>query len=195
MSETADIKSQPSKFLPLLLIISVLALALVQLRHQGRSWWCACHQYFLWAGDIWSSHNSQHLFDPYSFTHVLHGFAFCWLLSRILPRMSLSWRLALTTLLEAAWEVFENTEFVIQRYREETAALGYNGDSAFNSLGDILTCMIGFMIAQRLGFKRSAIAFVATEIVLLLWIRDSLLLEILMLVFPIDSLKAWQVGQ
>ena len=63
----------------------------------------------------------------------------------------MSWRLALATLLEAAWEVFENTEFVIQRYREETAALGYNGDSAFNSLGDILTCMIGFMLrAARL---------------------------------------------
>lgn len=194
MSETADIKSQLSKFLPSLLIVSVLALALVQLRHQGRSWWCACHQYFLWAGDIWSSHNSQHLFDPYSFTHVLHGFAFCWLLSLVLPKMSLSWRMALATLLEAAWEVFENTEFVIRRYREETAALGYNGDSAFNSFGDILTCMIGFMIAQRLGFKRSAIVFVATEIVLLLWIRDSLLLEILMLVFPIEALKAWQVG-
>jgi len=109
--------------------------------------------------------------------------------------MSLSWRLALATFLEAAWEVFENTQFVIQRYREETAALGYNGDSAFNSLGDVLTFMLGFMIAQRLGFKRSAIVFVATEIVLLLWIRDSLLLEILMLVFPIDSLKAWQMGQ
>ena len=195
MSDTADIKSQLSKFLPPLLITSILALALVQLRHQGRSWWCACHQYFLWAGDIWSSHNSQHLFDPYSFTHVLHGFAFCWLLSLVLPRMSLSWRLALATFLEAAWEVFENTQFVIQRYREETAALGYNGDSAFNSLGDVLTFMLGFIIAQRLGFKRSAIVFVATEIVLLLWIRDSLLLEILMLVFPIDSLKAWQMEQ
>lgn len=109
--------------------------------------------------------------------------------------MSNVWRLALATLLEAAWEVFENTEFVIQRYREETAALGYNGDSIFNSLGDILTCIVGFMIAQRLGFKRSALVFVATEVVLILWIKDSLLLEILMLVYPIDSLKAWQIGQ
>ena len=109
--------------------------------------------------------------------------------------MSKIWRLALATFLEAAWEVFENTEFVIQRYREETAALGYNGDSIFNSFGDILTCIVGFMIAQRLGFKRSVLVFVATEIVLILWIRDSLLLEILMLVYPIESLKAWQIGQ
>jgi hypothetical protein len=109
--------------------------------------------------------------------------------------VSALWRLAITTLLEAAWEVFENTEFVIQRYREETLALGYNGDSVFNSFGDILLCIGGFMVAQRLGFKRSVLVFVATEIVLLIWIRDSFLLEILMLIYPIDSLKAWQMGQ
>lgn len=177
-----------------LFILTVLAFALFQLRNQGRSWWCSCHQFFPWAGDIWSSHNSQHLFDPYLFTHVLHGFALCWLLSLIIPRMSVTWRLALATLLEAAWEVFENTEFVIQRYREETAALGYTGDSVFNSFGDILTCIAGFLIAQRLGFKRSVVVFVAAELVLLVWIRDSLLLEILMLVYPIDSLKGWQLG-
>lgn len=179
---------------PWLAIVAVLTLAILQLRHQGRTWWCSCHQYFLWAGDIWSSHNSQHLFDPYTFTHVLHGFAICWLLTLCLPRVAPAWRLWLATLLEAAWEVFENTEFVIQRYREETAALGYNGDSVFNSFGDILTCLLGFMIAQRLGFKRSILVFLVTEVVLLLWIRDSLLLEILMLIYPIDSLKAWQMG-
>ena len=97
--------------------------------------------------------------------------------------------------MEAAWEVFENTEFVIQRYREETAALGYNGDSIFNSFGDILTCIAGFMIAQWLGFKRSVLVFIVTELVLILWIRDSLLLEIFMLIYPIESLKAWQMAQ
>lgn len=193
--ETERTKHRTRKLVPTLFILSVLGLAVLQLRHQGRTWWCACHQYFLWAGDIWSSHNSQHLFDPYTFTHILHGFAFCWLLSLVVPRLSASWRLALATLLEAAWEIFENTEFVIQRYREETLALGYNGDSVFNSFGDILTCIAGFMIAQRLGFKRSVVVFVATELVLLVWIRDSLLLEILMLIYPIDSLKAWQMAR
>lgn len=195
MLETERTKPRTRKLVPTLFILSVLGLAVLQLRHQGRTWWCACHQYFLWAGDIWSSHNSQHLFDPYTFTHILHGFAFCWLLSLVVPRLSASWRLALATLLEAAWEIFENTEFVIQRYREETLALGYNGDSVFNSFGDILTCIAGFMIAQRLGFKRSVVVFVATELVLLVWIRDSLLLEILMLIYPIDSLKAWQMAR
>ena len=193
MSEETQ-RSRGTKLWPVIALIPVLALAIFQLRHQGRSWWCSCHQFFPWAGDIWSSHNSQHLFDPYTFTHVLHGFAFCWLLTLCLPRVAPAWRLWLATLLEAAWEVFENTEFVIQRYREETAALGYNGDSVFNSFGDILTCILGFMIAQRLGFKRSILLFVVTEVVLLLWIRDSLLLEILMLIYPIDSLKGWQMG-
>jgi hypothetical protein len=194
MSGMQNLGLRARKLWPWVAIVAVLFLAVFQLRNQGRSWWCSCHQYFLWAGDIWSSHNSQHLFDPYTFTHVLHGFAFCWLLMLCLPRVSVSWRLCLATLLEALWEVFENTEFVIQRYREETAALGYYGDSVFNSLGDILTCVLGFLIAQRLGLKRSLLVFVATEVVLLLWIRDSLLLEILMLIYPIDALKAWQMG-
>ena len=194
LTETQRTKPRIDTLGPLLFILAVLALALFQLRNQGRTWWCSCQQLFPWAGNIWSPHNSQHLFDPYAFTHILHGFAFCWVLMLVVPRMAASWRLALATLLEAAWEVFENTEFVIQRYREETAALGYNGDSIFNSFGDILTCIVGFLIAQRLGFKRSVLVFVATEIVLILWIRDSLLLEILMLIYPIESLKAWQIG-
>lgn len=104
------------------------------------------------------------------------------------------WQFTLATLVEALWEVFENTQFTIQRYREATAALGYYGDSVANSLGDVATCGIGFLIAQKLGFRRSFVAFAVTELVLLIWIRDSLLLEILMLIYPIDWLKAWQIG-
>jgi len=179
---------------PWLSVLAIIGIAALQLRNQGRFWWCSCGRLWLWIGDAWSSHTSQHLFDPYSFTHILHGFAFCWLLSLALPRVSASWRLCLGIFLEAIWEVFENTEFVIQRYREATAALGYQGDSIANSLGDIIACCAGFLIAQRLGFRRSIIVFFAVELVLLIWIRDSLLLEILMLIYPIDSIKAWQVG-
>lgn len=104
------------------------------------------------------------------------------------------WQLVIAILLEAIWEVFENTEFTIQRYREATAALGYFGDSVANSLGDVAMCGVGFLVAQKLGFRRSLVTFAITEVVLLIWIRDSLLLEILMLIYPIDSLKAWQLG-
>jgi len=96
--------------------------------------------------------------------------------------------------IEAAWELIENTNTVIQRYREATAALGYQGDTVVNSLGDIICCGIGFMIARKLGWYRSLLVFIATEAVLLIWIRDSLLLEILMLVHPINAIKVWQVG-
>jgi hypothetical protein len=96
--------------------------------------------------------------------------------------------------IEAAWELIENTNTVIQRYREATAALGYQGDTVVNSLGDIICCGIGFMIARKLGWYRSLLVFIATEAVLLIWIRDSLLLEMLMLVHPINAIKVWQVG-
>jgi hypothetical protein len=109
------------------------------------------------------------------------------------PHLVSSWQLVLAILVEGAWEVFENTNFIIERYRTATAALGYNGDTVVNSLGDILCCTLGFMIARRLGLRRSLIAFVALEFVLILWIRDSLLLEILMLLVPVDVIRTWQI--
>jgi len=95
--------------------------------------------------------------------------------------------------LEAAWEVFENTNFVIDRYRTATAALGYTGDTVVNSLGDIVCCLAGFLIAKRLGFRRSLVAFILLELILLLWIKDSLLLQIVMLISPIEAIKNWQI--
>jgi hypothetical protein len=151
----------------------------------------------VWAGEVCSPHNSQHFLDPYSFTHLLHGVMFCGLLALGLrafgQRLTFLWQLFAVILLESLWEVFENTEFVIERYREATAALGYHGDSVFNSLGDIFSCAVGFIIARRLGLRRSLVLFVLTEIVLTIWIRDSLLLEIVMLVHPIEAIKAWQM--
>jgi hypothetical protein len=103
------------------------------------------------------------------------------------------WRLWFALTLGALWEVFENSNFIIQRYRAETASLGYQGDTIVNSFGDILCAVVGFMIAQRLGFRRSLLLFVGLEIVLLIWIKDSLILEIVMLIFPVDAIKAWQM--
>lgn len=154
---------------------------------------CACGNVRAWAGDICSSNNSQHFLDPYSFTHVLHGFLFFWLIAWLAPRLAATWQLVLAIAVEALWEAFENTNFIIDRYRSETAALGYNGDTVVNSFGDILCCLVGFMIAKRLGLRRSLIVFVALELVLFVWIRDSLLLEILMLVFPVEAIKALQM--
>jgi hypothetical protein len=178
---------------PWFAIGAVLVAAVYQLHSQGRSWWCACGKLNLWAGDIWSAHNSQHVFDPYSFTHVLHGIVFYGIIVRLFSRMSFAWRLCLAIGLAAVWEVFENTPFIIQRYREATIGLGYEGDSIVNSMADVLCCGIGFILARYLGFRWSLVLFVVTELTLLFWVRDNLTLNILMLIYPINAIKAWQM--
>ena len=180
---------------PLLIIATVLVvLAMIVLLHlQGRSFLCACGHFAVWTSDWCSSVTSQQLFDPYSFTHVLHGILFFWLIALLFRRWPRAWQFWLALLLESAWEVFENTSFVINKYRTETAALGYQGDTIVNSLGDLACALVGFLVAQQLGLRRSLLLFILVEVVLILWIHDSLLLQILMLVYPIEAIKAWQM--
>ena len=173
--------------------LAVLGLTAYQLHRQGRRWWCVCSRPWLWVSDVWGPHNSQHLFDPYSFTHVLHGMIFCGLLALALPRLAPAWRLWLALVAESVWEIVENTAFVIERYRAATAALGYEGDSIANSLGDIVSGALGFLLAWRLGLRWSVVLFIAIEIILLLWIRDNLTLNIVMLIHPSEAVKAWQL--
>jgi hypothetical protein len=171
----------------------VLLLLIVLLRAQGRMFLCACGHFDIWTSDTCSSNNSQQLFDPYSFTHVLHGFLFFWLIALLFRQLAASWQFWLALLLESAWEVFENTSFVINKYRSETAALGYQGDTVVNSLGDLTCALVGFLVARRLGLRWSLLVFLLLEVVLILWIHDSLLLQILMLVRPVEAIKLWQM--
>ena len=173
----------------------VLLAMIVLLRAEGRRFLCACGTFAVWVGDWCSSNTSQQLLDPYSLTHVLHGFLFFWLIALLFRRMPRTWQFWLALMLESAWEVFENTSFVINKYRTETAALGYQGDTIVNSFGDLVCALIGFLIAQQLGVWRSLIVFVLIEVVLTLWIHDSLLLQILMLVRPVEAIKLWQMCQ
>jgi hypothetical protein len=177
---------------PWIVTILVLLATTFELRNQGRRWWCACGRPNLWTSDAWGPHNSQHLFDTYSFTHVLHGLALYGLLVWLLPRLSFAWRLCLGVFAESLWEMIENTNWVIERYRATTAALGYQGDTVANSLGDILSGAAGFVLARYLGMWRSIFVFAVVEVTLLLWIRDSLILNIIMLIHPSDAIKAWQ---
>ena len=179
---------------PWLAVAAVLAATAFELRRQGRLWVCDCGHFRLWLGDAWGPETSQQLFDPYSFTHVLHGFALCGLLVLVMSRAGWRFRFALAVAAEALWEIIENTEFVINRYRETTAALGYNGDTVVNSLGDIIACAAGFLLARRLGALKTLLVFALTEVVLLFWIRDSLLLNVILLVYPSERLRAWQAG-
>ena len=159
---------------------------------EGRMLLCSCGEFRFWVGDTCSSSNSQQLFDPYSFTHILHGIVLFWVVALLWRKRPLT-QLTLALALEAAWEVFENTSFVINRYRAETAALGYTGDTIVNSLGDLTCALVGFLVARKLGLRWSLVAFVLVEIVLLVWIKDSLLLQLLMLIHPVESIKLWQM--
>lgn len=179
---------------PWIAVLTIVIAAAFQLRFQGRSWICTCGHFRFWLSSAWSAETSQQLFDPYSFTHVLHGLALFGLLALAIPKLLVRWRFVLAILFEALWEIVENTNLVIERYRAMTAALGYNGDSVINSLGDLLACGVGFWLAYALGLRRSIILFLIIEAALLLTIKDSLLLNILMLIFKLDGIKLWQAA-
>lgn len=149
----------------------------------------------LWTSDASGPENSQQLADPYTFTHVIHGALWYLLLRLLAPRLSLATRGLLAVALESGWEILENTDFVINRYREATLALGYYGDTVINSVGDILASVVGFVLAAWLPTRVTVLTVIGIELVLLLWIRDSLALNLLMLVHPVEAVKRWQLGQ
>ncbi len=143
--------------------------------------------------DIWSAHQSQRVFDPYTVSHIVHGFLFYALLTRVARRQSVSTRLVLAVALEAAWEVLENSPLIIDRYRAVTIAQGYVGDSILNSASDIVMAGLGFVLASRLRVVVSVSAVIAAELLMLVLIRDNLTLNIVMLVWPIDAIREWQM--
>jgi hypothetical protein len=161
----------------------------------GRKLWGTAGVAGLWSGDIWSSHNSQFLADPYSFTHITHGVLFYGLLSMAAKALPMHTRLLFAVGFESVWEVLENTNFIIERYRAETISLNYYGDSVVNSMGDILACMLGFFLASRLPRRVSVLGTIGLEILLVLWTRDNLALNIIMLIHPSRALQLWQLRQ
>jgi hypothetical protein len=191
----AENKYLKQNFLPLILSFAAAVVMIVLLYTQGRIWWCKLGDYSVYVNEAWnSSHTSQHFLDPYTFTHILHGVMFFWLASLIFSKFSAAWQFFIAISAEAGWEVLENSNYIIEKYRENTASLDYFGDSIFNSVGDLLACAFGFWIAFKLGWWKSLIFFLLVELVLLLWIRDGLLLNILMLIYPLDSVKNWQLN-
>jgi hypothetical protein len=158
----------------------------------GRVPICTCGHVKLWHGVVFSSENSQHLSDWYSFTHVVHGFAFFGLLWLVARRATTHTRMVLATVIESSWEILENTDFVINRYREATISLDYFGDSVINSVSDVGAMLVGFALARRLPVWASVLLVVCSELFLAWAIRDNLALNILMLLYPLDAVKLWQ---
>jgi hypothetical protein len=147
-----------------------------------------------WAGNIWSSAQSQRVADPYSLTHIVHGLAFYLLLWLVARRLSVKDRYLLAVVVEVAWEILENSPIIIDRYRAVTIALGYVGDSVLNSVSDVLAMSLGFLIAARFRPAVSVGVVAAIELGLLLGVRDNLTLNIVMLVYPIEAIRQWQLA-
>lgn len=176
-----------------LFLAVLVALAAVEFG-MGRTFLGPDGRFGWWEGDIWSSENSQRVVDAYSFSHICHGmlsFGLLFLMARKLP---LRHRFLLAVAAECAWEIMENSPLIINRYREATISIGYVGDSVLNSVCDVLFMSLGFVIASRVRIGTTIALFLAMEIGCLLWVRDNLTLNAIMLIHPVPSIKVWQAA-
>ena len=174
-------------------VAGVFVVHVLALHFMGRIAW-GKHGFGLWTSQSQGPDTSQMFADPYSFTHLVHGILFFGVLWLFRRRIPLRWRFIIALLIEVAWEIVENSPFVINRFRAATASRDYTGDSILNSVGDVTFCLLGFYLASRLPWKWSVALVVLSEIALLLIIRDNLFLSALMLLYPIRAIKDWQMG-
>lgn len=176
------------------IILVIMTMTAAILWSMGRSPICPCGTVRFWTSAVNSAENSQQLADWYTFSHIIHGFLFFALLRWLRPASPFGVRLTGAVLIEAAWEIAENSPFIINRYREATIALGYNGDSIINSMADISWMALGVLFAARVRTGTWVAVAIIFELFTLWMIRDNLTLNVLMLVYPIDAIKMWQGG-
>ena len=185
----------PNRLVPILITLGIILLTASYLIWIGREPICKCGYVKFWHGQVVSSENSQHISDWYTPSHIIHGFLFFGLLWLVARRLSFGWRLAIATVIEAAWEIVENSDAVIERYRSVTISLDYYGDSVLNVVADISAMILGFWLASKLPVWATVALIVLFETVTIWLIRDGLALNVLMLLYPLDSVAQWQAGR
>ncbi len=148
----------------------------------------------LWSSDVQSDQNSQQAFDAYSFSHVIHGFAFYGVLAITPVPLTIGAMAVVAVGIEAWWETLENTDLIIDRYRDGTSSTNYRGDSILNSICDILSMIVGFYLAYKLSWQWTILLLILIEVVLLITIHDNLTLNIIMLLHPIPAIRQWQMA-
>lgn len=173
---------------------ALLVLQIIAERMMGRIWICDCGFIKLWEGGVNTSGNSQHLSDWYTPSHIIHGFLFYWFAWLIFRSRSIGLRLSLATLIEAAWEILENSPIIIDRYRTATMALNYYGDSILNSAMDTAWMAVGFLAAWRLPVWVTVCVAIFFELLTAYVIRDNLTLNVVMLIWPVQAILDWQSG-
>lgn len=177
-----------------ILFVTLLFLQGAVLLLLGQPAICTCGYVKLWEGMVLSSGMSQHIFDWYTFSHIIHGFVFYFLLWHFFPKMPFTHRLLLSLGIEITWEIAENTPWVINAYRQQALAQGYTGDSIINSLFDSLSMLFGFLLAWKVPAKITVCVAVFLEFWVGYVIHDNLTINILNFIYPLEFIRRWQAG-
>lgn len=191
MSTTA----KRTRLTPALITLGIILLTAAWLLWIGREPICKCGYVKLWHGQVVSAENSQHISDWYTPSHIIHGFLFYGALWLVARRLAFGWRLVIATLVECAWEIVENSDAVIERYRSVTISLDYYGDSVINTVSDVLAMILGFWLASRLPVWLTVALILLFEAATIWIIRDGLALNVLMLLYPVDWIADWQAAR
>jgi len=179
--------------------VTLLGIQIAVLHTYGQPLIAASGRVLLWVNDPFSPDMSQQMADWYSFSHIIHGFIFFWLLKLAAPGLSLTTRILIAMGTEVSWELAENSPAVIRHYREQALAAGYAGDSILNSISDTLMMCAGFFIASRLRARYVVALAISFEIFTACMTRDNLTLNVINLTAPADwglirAIHDWQAA-